>query len=70
MRAGDCLGGAELYACCAPHACACNQEWSVKAVLREDGSAATGGTVTLTNGGAAVGKPNCHRAQGCLAVCE
>ena len=62
-RGGDCQGGAELFACCPPQACQCNQMWAVAPVKGAHG------VFTITNGGAAAGKPDCHRTQGCLAVC-
>ena len=67
-KSGDCLGSIELFACCNPAShCACNQEWKVTPVLGAPAKAER--TVTVTNGAAGPGKPDCHRAQGCLAVC-
>jgi hypothetical protein len=68
-KSGDCYGSIELYACCVPVShCACNQQWKIAPIL--GGAVSVGGTVTITNGAAATGKPDCHRTQGCLAVCE
>ena len=81
-RPGDCgAGGIETYPCCsqaqaappsAAQACACNQMWRllpVAAARNGAGPEDEAKAVTVTNGRADAGAPDCHRTQGCLAVC-